>query len=149
MIPSRDMGGFISSEGGILKRNSSWLKLQPCFLIGGDHWKGVIIWLHRKGGGLERYSLLYLKCRANFWTILEYLLYSLFIFIKHTFSVCKESSEYSTRYRQRSRFMAAPAPKHWLCVFFVHCAFYCVHFKSLCGHCVSYCVHCEVARLAF
>ena len=54
----------------------SWLKSHPCFLIGGDHWirKGVIIWLHRKGGGLERHPTLYLICHAKCWPILEYLL---------------------------------------------------------------------------
>ena len=53
-----------------------WQKLQPCFLIGGYHWirKSVIIWLHRKGGGVERHPLLYLKCRAKCSFILEYLL---------------------------------------------------------------------------
>ena len=29
------------------------LNLNPFFLIGGAHWKGVIIWLHRKGGDLK------------------------------------------------------------------------------------------------
>ena len=54
----------------------SWLKLQPCFLIGGNYCirkKGVIIWLHRKSGGRERHAPLYLKWRAKCWSILEYL----------------------------------------------------------------------------
>ena len=35
----------------------NWLKFQLIFLICGDHLlrKGVIIWLNRKGGGLERH----------------------------------------------------------------------------------------------
>ena len=43
-------------------------------LNGGDHWikKGVIIWLHRKGGVLGK-TPLYLKCRAKCWFILDYL----------------------------------------------------------------------------
>ena len=55
-------------------------KLQPCFLIGGDHWiiKRGSIWLHRKGGGLERHVPLNLKCRAKCWFILEYLLVLLY-----------------------------------------------------------------------
>ena len=53
----------------------NWLKLQLCFLIGGNHWvrKKVNIWLHKKGGGLERHPPLYLKYRAKCWSILEYL----------------------------------------------------------------------------
>ena len=35
--------------------------------------KGVIIWLHKKGRGLERHPTLCLKCRAKCWSILEYL----------------------------------------------------------------------------
>ena len=42
-------------------------KISTFFLIGGDHWikKGVIIWLHRKGGGLERHSMKYTKYHAK------------------------------------------------------------------------------------
>ena len=35
--------------------------------------KGVIIWLHRKGGGLKRHSPFCLECRAKCWSIIEYL----------------------------------------------------------------------------
>ena len=36
--------------------------------------KGVIIWLHRKGGGHKRPATLFLKYRAKCWSIIEYLL---------------------------------------------------------------------------
>ena len=36
--------------------------------------KGVIIWLHKKGGEIERHSLIYKKCLAKCWSISKYLL---------------------------------------------------------------------------
>ena len=52
----------------------SWLKLKPCFLIGGDHWikKGILIWLHRKGGGLKRHYICYM-CLSAGWKVVRYL----------------------------------------------------------------------------
>ena len=59
---------------------------------------GVIIWKHRKGGGHEWHSTLFLQCRAKCWSIFEYLLYITIRIFKISIRNCV-SSFLSTHYR--------------------------------------------------
>ena len=61
--------------------------------------------MHRKGGGLERHSPLYLECRDKCWSTVEYLLF-----------VWRLKKRYNNKHNRTRRTVIIETPKFAICV---------------------------------